>query len=154
MPINPLPENTQALVPYLIVKNAKKAIDFYKKVFKAEVMMKMPSPDGKKIMHAELNVAGCMMYLADACEDGHFKAPKDGSPMGLTLYCLDADKVFQRAVKHGAKVMKPMEDAFWGDRYGTVKDPYGHWWTLMTRKEELSMEEVMERGKLAMAGAK
>ncbi len=153
MPINPLPEGTQALVPYLIVKNAKKAMDFYKKVFAAEEVMRMPGPDGK-IMHAEMQVAGCRFYLADECNEGHFKAPKKGSPVGMTLYCLDADKVFSRAKQHGAKVVKPMEDAFWGDRYGTVSDPFGHWWTLMTRKEELTVEQVLERGRAMMAGAK
>lgn len=154
MNINPLPEGTQPLVPYLIVKNASKAIDFYKKVFLAEEVMRMPGPDGKKVMHAELRIAGCMLYIADECPEMGFKASHNGSAsIGLTLYCLDADKVFDRAVKHGAKAKKAMEDAFWGDRYGTVIDPFGHMWTVMTRKENLSMEEVMERGKRAMAHA-
>lgn len=154
MPINPLPNGTQALVPYLIVKNANKAIDFYKKVFAAEEVMRMPGPDGKKIMHAELRVAGCMMYLGEECNEGPMKAPKKGNSVAMTLYCLDADKVFDRAKNHGAKVVKPMQDQFWGDRMGTVTDPFGHMWTLMTRKEELTVEEVMERGRMAMAGAK
>ncbi|MBI3928041.1 MAG: VOC family protein [Armatimonadetes bacterium] len=153
MPVNPLPEGTQPLVPYLIVKDAAKAIDFYKKVFAAEEVARMPCPESKKIMHAELRIAGCMLYLADEQPEAGFKSPRTlgGSPVGMTLYCLDADKVFQRAVSAGAKVLKPMADAFWGDRYGTVTDPFGHQWTVMMRKEELTMEQVMQRSKTAMA---
>jgi PhnB protein len=154
MNVNPLPEGTQPLVPYLMVENAAKAIEYYKEVFMAEEGMKMTEPDGKKVMHAELRIAGCTMYIADACEDRKSKRSKnEGHQISLTLYCLDADKVYARALEHGAKSEKPMEDAFWGDRYGSFVDPFGHMWTVMTRKEELSVNEVMERGKKAMAHA-
>lgn len=153
MPIQPLPAHTQAVVPYLILDNAARAIEFYKKAFAAEEMMRMPSPDGKKIMHAELRIAGCMIYLADACSEMGFQSPKAAgtTTVGLTIYCLDADKVFGRALKAGASSVKPMADQFWGDRMGTLQDPFGHLWTLMQRVEELSPEEVMRRGQLAMA---
>jgi PhnB protein len=153
--VNPLPEGAQPLIPHLIVKDCAKAIEFYKKVFLAEEMMRMPSPDGKKIMHAELNVSGCHLYLCDEWPDKGAKSPQTlgGSPVTLMLYCLDADKVFHRAVSAGAKVVTPLEDAFWGDRYGKVKDPFGHEWMIMTRKENLTPKQMMERSKKVMAHA-
>lgn len=155
MPINPLPPRTQAVVPYLVMPDCAKAIAFYKKVFAAEEIMRMPGPDGKSIMHAEINIAGCMVYMADEHADCGQKSPaKLGTTtVGLTLYCLDANKVFERAVKAGAKASRPMQDMFWGDRMGTIIDPFGHHWTLMQRVEELTPKQVMERSKLAMANA-
>lgn len=155
MKIQPLPKHTQAIVPYLIVNNAAKAIDFYKKVFAAQEMMRMLGPDGKKIMHAELQISGCMVYLADMCQDSTHQPPdKLGTTtVGLTMYCLDIDKVFDRAVKHGCKVTKAVSDMFWGDRMGTLCDPFGHQWTLMQRVEELSPAEVAKRAQKAMAMA-
>lgn len=153
MAVNPLPEGTQPLVPSLTIKNAHKAIDFYKKAFAAEEVLRVPGRDGKTIMHAELRIGGCMVYLGEENQSMGCKSPKvlHGTPVALTLYCLDADKVFNRAVKAGAKVVRPMEDAFWGDRHGTVTDPFGHMWTLMTRKEELTVEQVMERSRQFIA---
>ncbi len=148
MPINPLPKGTQPLVPYLMVEDANKAITFYQEVFAAQEIMRLPGQDGKT-MHAEIQVAGCMLYLSDmSCENNKKKSSKDEKmTMGLTLYCLDADKVFERALKAGAKSVKAMEDAFWGDRCGTFRDPFGHNWTVMTRKEELTVNEVLDRAK-------
>ena len=153
MSVSPLPEGTQPLVPYIIVDNAAKAIEYYQKVFLAEEISRMAGPDGKKVMHAELLICGCMMYLADEHPEVGAKSPRNlpHMPVSFTLYCLDADKVFQRAIKAGGTVMRPMMDAFWGARHGTVCDPFGHQWTLMTRKENLSPEELKERGKSAMA---
>ncbi len=152
--INPLPENTQPLIPYMIMHDCAKAMDFYKKVFLAEELMRMPSLDGKKIMHAEMRISGCTVYMADECPEMGAKSPKGMKhhPISMTLYCLDADKVFERCVKHGSKVVKKMELQFWGDRMGTLVDPFGHQWTFMQRVEELSPEQIEERGKKAMAG--
>ena len=152
--INPLPEGAQALIPYLTMDNCAKAMEFYKKVFMAEEVMRMPSPDGKKIMHAEMRIAGCMVYMGDECPESGAKSPKGMKhhSVGMTLYCLDADKVFKRCVKHGSTVTKKMELQFWGDKMGTIVDPFGHQWTLMQRVEELSPEQMHERGKKAMAG--
>ena len=154
--MNPLPPNTQPLVPYLILKDTAKAMEFYKKVFMAEEVSKMHGPDGKSVMHAEMHISGCMVYMGDEMPQMGHKSPQTlgGSAVGMTLYCLDADVVFQRAVKAGAKELKPMADMFWGDRMGTVIDPFGHSWTLMQRKEELSEEEIARRGKKAMAAMK
>ena len=157
MPISPLPKGTQAVVPYLIINDCAKAIDFYKKVFAAHEVMRMESPDKKKIMHAELLVAGCMIYMGDECNEmKNFRSPKTmgATSVAMTLYCLDANKVFQRAVKAGCKVVKPMENQFWGDKMGSVADPFGHLWTLMQRVEELTPAQVMERSKMAMMAGK
>ncbi|MCA9791202.1 MAG: VOC family protein [Candidatus Eremiobacteraeota bacterium] len=152
MPIQPLPEGAQPLIPYLIVNKAAAAIEFYKLVFAADEVMRMAGPDGKSIMHAELRIAGCLIYLADENpEQGHLSPTTVGTTtVGLSLYCLDADKVFNRALDHGAEVVRPMMDAFWGDRYGVVVDPFGHQWSLMTRKEHLSPEEMVQRGNQSM----
>ena len=152
MSVNPLPKGTQPLVPYIIVDNAAKAIEYYHKVFLAEEVTRMLGPDGKKIMHAELLLCGCMMYIADEQPDLGAKSPRSlsHSPVSFTLYCLDADKVFQRAIKAGGTVIRPMMDAFWGARHGTICDPFGHQWTLMTRKEDLTPEELEQRAKNAI----
>lgn len=151
--INPLPEGSQPLIPYMVMHDCAKAMDFYKNVFLAEEVMRMPSPDGKKIMHAEMRISGCMVYMGDECPQQGAKSPKGAKhrSVTMTLYCLDAEKVFQRAVDHGAKVVKDMELQFWGDKMGSLIDPFGHQWTLMQRVEELSPEEIQKRGEKAMA---
>lgn len=147
MKIQPLPEGTQAVIPYLTVENAAKAMEFYKKVFAAEEMMRLPGPDGKGVMHAEMRVAGCTIYLSDLCMQAKKEVAPSMPAIGLTMYCLDADKVFHRAVKHGAKAVREMTNMFWGDRVGTVVDPFGHHWTLMQRVEVVSPEEMVKRSK-------
>lgn len=152
--INPLPEGTQPLIPYLIMHDCAKAMDYYKKVFKAEEVSRLPSPDGKKIMHAEMRISGCMVYMGDECPEVGARSPKGSKhySVGMTMYCLDANKVMQRAVKHGATVLRKLELQFWGDKMGTVMDPFGHQWTFMQRVEELNEQQIKERGEKAMAG--
>lgn len=152
--INPLPEGTQALIPYLIMHDCAKAMEFYKKVFMAEETMRMPSPDGKKIMHAEMRISGCTVYMGDECPEMGAVSPKGtkNHSVGMTMYCLDADKVFNRCVKSGSTVVKKMELQFWGDKMGTIVDPFGHQWTFMQRVEELTPEQIQQRGRKAMAG--
>lgn len=154
--INPLPEGTQPLIPYMIMHDCAKAMEYYKKVFMAEEVYRMPSPDGKKIMHAEMRISGCVVYMADECPEMGAKSPKGMKhhSIGMTMYCLDAEKVQKRAVKHGATVVKKVELQFWGDKMGTIVDPFGHQWTFMQRVEELTPDQVQERGMKAMAGAK
>ena len=151
--VDPVPSGAQPLIPHLCLQDCAKAMEFYKKVFKAEEVMRMPGPNGK-IMHAEMRIAGCMVFMADDCGQGYTRAPQlaKTTTVTMTMYCLDADKVFDRAVKAGAKAVQPMHDAFWGDRMGVVNDPFGHQWMLMTRKEELSFDQMMERGQKVMAG--
>jgi PhnB protein len=152
MPVNPVPHGGQPLMAHIVVRDAAAAIDFYKKVFAAEEIMRLPSEDNGKIMHAQLRISGCTLYLSDEFREGGNKSPQTlgGSPVTLTLYCLDADLVFNRAVKAGAKSVQPMQDAFWGDRCGRVKDPFGHEWALATHKEDLTVEQIRERAKKAM----
>ena len=151
--INPVPNGCQPLVPHLCMHDCAKAMDFYKKVFAAEEVMRMPGPNGK-IMHAEMRIAGCMFFLADDSGQGYTRSPQQAktTTVTMTMYCLDADKVFDRALKAGAKMVHAMHDAFWGDRMGVVNDPFGHQWMLMTRKEELTPAQMMERSKKMMAG--
>ena len=152
MHIDPLPEGTQPLVPYMVIQNCAKAMEFYKKVFLAEEVMRLKSPNGKMVMHAEMKVAGCMLYLADEMPEMGHLSPRSmgGTPVSMVLYCADADKVFNRAIKAGAHSERPMADQFYGCRAGTLTDPFGHRWTLMTRTEKLSEREIQQRAKKMM----
>ena len=151
MKISPLPKGTQAVVPYLVMHDCAQAIEFYKKVFAAQEVMRMDSPDKKQIHHAELQISGCMIYMSDECFDSKMRSPKNmgGTTVGLTVYCLDADMVFNRAVKNGCKVVKPLENQFWGDRMGTIIDPFGHHWSIATHVKDVSPDEMRK----AMAAA-
>src|SRR5688572_23185570 len=128
-----IPQGQAALSPYLVVDGAKKAIEFYRVVFGAEVTMTMPAgPD--KIGHAELRVGGCLLMLADEHPEQGFRAPSSGghSGFGLSLYVPDADATVQKAIANGAKVVQPLEDKFYGDRSASIVDPFGHYWTIAT----------------------
>lgn len=151
MHIDPLPEGTQPLVPYLVIQGCAKAMEFYKKVFLAEEVMRLKGP-GNTVMHAEMRVAGSMMYLADEMPEMGHRSPLSmgGSPVSMVLYCADADKVFDRAIKAGAKSERPMADQFYGCRSGSLVDPFGHRWMLMTRTENLSEREIQQRAKKMM----
>ena len=147
MSVKPIPEGMHALTPHLIVKGGAAAIDFYKNAFGATELSRSPAPDGK-IMHAALRIGDSTLFLADEFP-GHCNAPAPDrqSPVTLHLYVEDADAVFNRAVAAGATAKMPMMDAFWGDRYGQVADPFGHSWSIATRKEEVSPEEADRRAK-------
>lgn len=137
------------MTPHLVVKNAKKAIDFYKHVFCAEEQHCMMTPDGKSVMHAALNIAGQTLFVADAC--GQSKAPgRNGSSIGIHLYVGDVDMIFHRAIEFGAKeVMAPM-NAFWGDRFSKVKDPFGIHWEIATHVEDVAPEDMAVRAEKMM----
>lgn len=140
----PIPQGVSVMTPHLVVKNAAKAIEFYKNVFCAQEMHRMMTPDNKKIMHACLNIAGQTVFVADACESA--KAPgKAGSFMSMHMYVGDVDMVHARALEHGAReVMKP-EFMFWGDRMSKLLDPMGMHWELATHVEDVSPEEMSRR---------
>jgi PhnB protein len=148
-----IPEGYHSLTPYLVVDDAKAAIEFYKQAFGATERGVMPTPDGK-VAHAELQIGDSVLMLGDPFEQSTVRPPKEvgGISSALFLYVEDVDAAFQRALDAGATETTPVEDQFWGDRFGKVTDPFGHEWQLATRKEDLSMEEVMERAKEAMAG--
>jgi PhnB protein len=149
---NPIPQT--GLIPHLVVNNAQKAIDFYKKAFGAKEVMSMPGPDGKRIMHAELTLDGAAIYLCDDFPEmcgGKSRTPVSlkGTPVTIHRYVKDCDAAIEKAKKAGATVSMPPQDMFWGDRYGQVTDPFGHVWSIATHVKDLSPEEMEE----AAAGA-
>jgi PhnB protein len=146
MTVKPIPDGFHAITPYLIIKGAAKAIDYYKQVFGAIEIMRMPDPSGK-VGHAELKIGDSPFMLADEHPEMGYLGPeaRGGTPVSLMLYVPDVDATFNRAVTAGAKVVKALEDQFYGDRNGTITDPFGHVWTLSTHKEDVSMEEMKRR---------
>ena len=152
MVVQPIPEGYEHPIPSLTIDGAAEAIDFYKRVFGAEERGRMDMPDGK-VAHAEVAIGGSLIMLADPFPQGDRQSPKDvgGRSSGVFLYVEDVDAVVQGAVDAGAEVTLPVEDQFWGDRYGKIVDPFGHEWELATHKEDLSPEEVERRGREAMA---
>jgi PhnB protein len=146
MAVKPIPEGYHSLTPYLIIKGAGAAIDYYKKVFGATERMRMDGPGGT-IGHAEIVIGNSTIMLADEHPDMGFRSPKTlgGSPVSLVLYIEDVDTVFKRAVDAGAKSQRPVENQFYGDRMGTLEDPFGHVWSIATHVEDVSPEEMARR---------
>jgi PhnB protein len=141
----PVPEGYHTITPQLTLDNAAQAIDWYKKALGAEEVSRNVGPDGK-IMHAEIRVGDSRVMVNDAVMGG--KGPKaiGGSPASLWLYVDDCDALFNRAVSAGAQVKMPMDNQFWGDRCGAVTDPHGYSWSIATRKEDLTQQEMQKRG--------
>ncbi len=146
--VNYVPEGRNSVTPYLIVKNAAKAIDYYKNVFGATELMRMDGPDGK-VGHAELRIGDSIIMLADEnVSMGNRSAESIGaSPVSLYVYLPDVDKTFEKAIAGGAKILKPVEDQFYGDRSGFLRDPFGHLWGIATHKEDVSAQEIEKRMK-------
>jgi PhnB protein len=151
MAVKPIPDGYHTVTPYLIVKDAARALDFYKKAFGAKETMRFPGPGGK-IGHAEIKIGNSPIMLADEHPQMGASSPQTlgGSPVSLCLYVEDADGLFDRAVSAGAKVVRPLKDQFYGDRSGTVADPFGHVWTIATHKEDVSPEEMQKRMQAVM----
>ena len=151
-----IPKGYNSITPYLIVKGAAQAIDYYKKVFGATEVFRMDAPDGK-VGHAELKIGDSHIMLADENPNmgqGHASAATIGaSPVSLYLYLPDVDRVVDRAVAAGAKILKPVQDQFYGDRSGFIQDPFGHLWGVATHVEDVSPHEMQERAKKAMQAA-
>lgn len=146
--VQAVPKGYHTMTPGLTVQDAEKAIDFYQRAFGAQEMYRMSGPDGR-IMHAELKIGDSIFMVGEEHPDRQVRGPKTlgGTPVSLNLYLDDADGVFDRAVKAGAKSLAPVETMFWGDRYGKLEDPFGHIWGLCTRVENLTPEEIDRRGK-------
>jgi len=140
--VKAIPDGFHTLSPHIVVRDAGKAIEFYKKAFGAEEVCRMAGPDGKSVMHAELKIGNSMFMLCEEFPE-MCRSPQSigGSPVTLHLYVEDADAVYQRAVKAGATATMPLADQFWGDRYGKLKDPYGHEWSVATHVKDVSPEE-------------
>ena len=150
---NPIPQGYHTVTPALTCRDAAKAIDFYKKAFGAQEVMRMPSPDGK-ISHAELKIGDSMIFVSDEFP-GMSAAPTPTNTPScyFFLYVNDADSTYNQAVSAGAKASMPLEDMFWGDRFGKVTDPFGHQWGIATHVEDVSPEEIGKRAQAFFAKA-
>ena len=146
MTIKSIPDGYHSVTPYLSIKGAAEAIEFYKRAFSATELFRLVAPNGE-IGHAEIKIGDSPIMLADPCEEGAFRNPQSlgGSSVGLHVYVEDVDALFVQAVDAGAKAVRPVQDQFYGDRTGTLEDPFGHVWFLATHKEDLSPEEINRR---------
>lgn len=153
MKTHPIPQGISMITPHLVVKDAAKAIEFYKNVFCAEEMYRMHMPDGKKIMHACLNIAGQTVFVADPM-NGHKVPGKAGSFMSMHLYVGDVDKIHARALQHGGVEVMAPENMFWGDRFSKFMDPMGMHWELATHVEDVEPGEMAKRAEDMMKAAR
>ena len=149
--VKPIPEGYHAVTPYLCVAGAAEALDFYKRAFGASEIMRMPGPDGK-VGHAEIGIGGSRIMLADEFPGMDFRSPRahGGTAVHLHVYVEDADARVEQAVGAGATLKRPVQDQFYGDRLGTVEDPFGHVWHFATHKEDLTPDELARRAAEAM----
>jgi PhnB protein len=152
--IHYIPKGYNSVTPYLVVKGAAKAIEYYKNVFGATEVMRMAGPDGH-IGHAELQIGDSRIMLADENPSMGNRSAESigGSPVSLYVYLPDCDKVVAKATAEGAKLLKPVQDQFYGDRSGFIEDPFGHLWGVATHKEDVSAKEMEERARKAMQAA-
>jgi PhnB protein len=152
MAAKPIPEGYHTVTPYLAVDDAAQAIEWYKRAFGAKELGRMDAPGGT-IGHAELEIGDSKMMLSDPFPQASTKPPKElgGTSMSVFMYVEDVDAVVQKAVDAGATVQMEVADQFWGDRFGTIQDPFGHTWSIATHVEDVAPEEVAERGREAMA---
>jgi PhnB protein len=150
---NPVPEGVHTVTPHLTIRGASQAIEFYKRAFSAVEIARHAGPDGKSVMHADLQIGNSRIFLAEEVPSMGSKGPHSlkGTPVVLHLYVPDTDLAFKQAVQAGAKTRMPPMDMFWGDRYGQVEDPFGHVWAIATHKEDLTPQELATRSQAAMA---
>jgi len=146
MAVKAIPDGYHSVTPYLIVKGAARAIDFYRKAFGATEAMRFPGPNNT-VMHAEIQIGDSRVMLADESEGSPYRSPQSfgGTPVSLMIYVDDVDRTFNQALSAGAKETRAVEDQFYGDRSGNLIDPFGHVWTIATHKEDLSLDEIQQR---------
>lgn len=146
MSVKPVPEGYHAVTPYLIVKGAARAIEFYKQAFDASEIMRFPGPNNT-IMHAEIRIGDSVVMLSDGAGGTELRDPQSlgASPIGLMIYVPDVDTTFKQALSLGAKQSREVVDQFYGDRSGTLVDPFGHVWTVSTHVEDVSEDEMKKR---------
>ena len=155
MSVKPIPEGYHTLTPFLTIRNAAKAIDFYKQAFGAQQRGDVAKDPSGKVMHAELKIGDSIIMLSDEFpEFGSVGPDSTGTSIGLHIYVDNVDQAFDRAVKAGAKVEMPVADQFWGDRYGRLKDPFGHKWSIATHVKDMSENEMKVAMDDAMAKMK
>ena len=149
----PIPEGQRSVTPHLVVKGAAEAIEFYVKAFAAVEVFRMPMPDGQGLAHAELRLGDCRIFIADEFPQWGGKSPDTlgGTPVALHLHVPDVDRAFERAVAAGAEPTMAPADMFWGDRYGKLRDPFGHEWAMAIHVRDVPPEEMAEAMKQAMA---
>ncbi len=149
----PIPEGYESLTPMFVFKDARKAIEFYKKAFRAEERFVMPGPDGTGVMHAELKIGSSIIMMGEENPQFPCKSSETlgGSAISFYLYLNNVDEAFKVAVEAGAKVTMPVEEMFWGDRAGTVLDPFGYSWTLATHTRDLTPQEIAAGAQAACA---
>jgi PhnB protein len=152
MATQPIPEGYHTVTPYLAVDDAAEAIEYYTKAFGAKERVRMATPDGK-VGHAELEIGDSLVMLSDPFPQASTKTPSElgGTSVSVFMYVEDVDAVVKQAVGAGATVTMEVADQFWGDRFGSVKDPFGHLWSIATHVEDVPPEEMAERAKAAMA---
>jgi PhnB protein len=152
MAVKPIPEGYHSLTPYLSVDDAAEAIEYYKKAFGAKERVRMDAPGGK-IGHAELEIGDALVMLSDPFPQATTRTPKElgGTTASIFMYVEDVDSVVKRAVDAGGTITMEVVDQFWGDRFGSVTDPFGHLWSIATHVEDVPPEEMAERAKAAMA---
>ncbi len=151
--VNAIPVGYHSITPDMTVRRAAEAIEFYKKAFGARERSRMMSPDGRSVLHAELEIGDSAIMLADENPRAGNKSPESlgGTPVTLHLYVEDVDAAFSRALAAGARQLMALENSFWGDRWGVVADPFGHQWSVATHIEDVAAGEMMERMMAAMA---
>ena len=151
MATKPIPEGYRTVTPYLIIKGAAEAIEFYKRAFGATELLRMADPHGR-VGHAEIKIGDSVIMLADEHPAMGYRGPRSfgGSSVSILLYLEDVDAVFERALKAGAKAQRPVANQFYGDRTGTLEDPFGHVWTVATHVEDVPPEEMRRRAEAAM----
>jgi PhnB protein len=151
MAVKPKPDGYHTATPYLIIDGAARALDFYTRVFGAAELMRMEAPGGK-IGHAEIRIGDSVIMLADEHPEMGFKGPRalGGTPVSIMLYVADVDTLYNRAIEAGAKELKPLQDQFYGDRSGTVTDPFGHVWTIATHVKDIPPDEMRKLAEAAM----
>ena len=152
MATKPVPEGYHTITPYLAVDNAAAAIEYYKKAFGAKERVRMDGPEGK-IAHAELEIGDSLVMLSDPFPQGTTKSPKElgGTTAGVFMYVEDVDAAVKQATDAGAEVTMEVSDMFWGDRFGSVRDPFGHEWSIATHVEDVPPEQMADRAKEAMS---
>jgi PhnB protein len=150
-----VPEDFHTITPHLVVRGVVDAVEFYRKAFGAEELYRNMAPDGQAVMHSELLLGSSRFFVNDEFLDHGVLSPAalNGSPVTLHLYVEDVDSLYQRAVDAGAEVVFPLADCFWGDRYAILKDPFGHKWSIASRLEDLSPDEIKRRASEYFAGA-
>jgi PhnB protein len=151
MGIKPIPDGYRTATPYLIVKGAAEAIEFYQRAFGATELMRMADPKGR-VGHAEIRIGDSVIMLADEYPEMGHRGPRSlgGSSVSILLYLEDVDTVFERALKAGARAQRPVQNQFYGDRSGTLEDPFGHVWTIATHVEDVPEEELKRRAEAVM----